>query len=123
MTKYTLLEKQQEFFNIPHKNTLDVVIYQGGYGSGKTWCGSLLGIMLARKYPGCKGLVCAKEYVLVRDTTLESYFSHLPRKVVIVVEGSYCSYIQFLMFFLLAKIQQECYFNKNSQQIFVIEYQ
>jgi len=77
MTKYTLLEKQQEFFNIPHKNTLDVVIYQGGYGSGKTWCGSLLGIMLARKYPGCKGLVCAKEYVLVRDTTLESYFSHL----------------------------------------------
>ena len=77
MTKYTLLEKQQEFFNIPHDNSLDVVIYQGGYGSGKTWCGSLLGIMLARKYPGCRGLVCAKEYVLVRDTTLESYFSHL----------------------------------------------
>ena len=75
--KYTLLEKQQEFFNIPNNNSLDVVIYQGGYGSGKTWCGSLLGIMLARKYPGCRGLVCAKEYVLVRDTTLESYFSHL----------------------------------------------
>ena len=48
--KYTLLEKQQEFFNIPHNNSLDVVIYQGGYGSGKTWCGSLLGLMLARKY-------------------------------------------------------------------------
>lgn len=77
MVKYSLLEKQQEFFNIPHNNSLDVVIYQGGYGSGKTWCGSLLGIMLARKYPGCRGLVCAKEYVLVRDTTLESYFSHL----------------------------------------------
>ena len=70
--KYTLLEKQQEFFNIPHDHQLDVVIYQGGYGSGKTWCGSLLGIMLARKYPGSRGLVCAKEYVLVRlwDATM-----------------------------------------------------
>ena len=77
MPKYSLLEKQKEFFNVPHNQQLDVVIYQGGYGSGKTWCGSLLGLMLARKYPGSRGLVCAKEYVLVRDTTLESYFSHL----------------------------------------------
>ena len=72
-----LLQAQQEFLNIPHNNTLDVAIYQGGYGSGKTWCGSLLGILLAMKYPGCRGLVGAKEYELVRKTTLVSYLEHL----------------------------------------------
>ena len=62
---------------IPHNESLDVAIYQGGYGSGKTWCGALLGIMLCRKYAGCRGLVGAKEYELVRKTTLEKYLEHL----------------------------------------------
>jgi PBSX family phage terminase large subunit len=75
--KYKLLDKQKEFIEIPHNDALDVVVYQGGYGSGKTWVGSLLGIMLARKYPGCRGLVGAKEYELVRKTTLVSYLEHL----------------------------------------------
>ncbi len=75
--EYTLLDKQKEFMEIPHNHELDVVIYQGGYGSGKTWCGALLGIMLARKYPGSRGLVGAKEYELVRKTTLVSYLEHL----------------------------------------------
>lgn len=30
MPKYSLLEKQKEFFNVPHNQQLDVVIYQGG---------------------------------------------------------------------------------------------
>ena len=77
MGGYKLLDKQTEFMEIPHNNELDVAIYQGGYGSGKTWCGSLLGINLAKKYPGCRGLVGAKEYELVRKTTLVSYFEHL----------------------------------------------
>ena len=42
--KYDLLDKQTEFMSIPHNQELDIAIYQGGYGSGKTWCGSLLGI-------------------------------------------------------------------------------
>ena len=71
--EYKLLDKQIEFIQIPHNNPLDVAIYQGGYGSGKTWCGALLGIMMARKYPGCRGLVGAKEYELVRKTTLVTY--------------------------------------------------
>lgn len=62
---------------VPHDNSLDIAIYQGGYGSGKTWAGSLLGIMMARKYPGCRGLVGAKEYELVKNTTMQSYFEHL----------------------------------------------
>ena len=74
---YKLLDKQKEFIEISHNNALDVAIYQGGYGSGKTWCGSLLGILLAVKYPGCKGMVGAKEYELVRKTTLVSYLEHL----------------------------------------------
>ena len=75
--KYNLLDKQREFIEIPHDNPLDVAIYQGGYGSGKTWCGALLGLMLARKYPGSRGLVGAREYELVRKTTLVTYLEHL----------------------------------------------
>ena len=51
MANYKLLPKQKEFFEVPHGHSLDVCVYQGGFGSGKTWCGSLLGIILARKYP------------------------------------------------------------------------
>ena len=79
MTEYKLPDKQREFMKIPHKNRLDVAMYQGGYGSGKTWCGALLGILLAKKYPGSRGLVGAKEYELVRKTTLVSYFEHLDK--------------------------------------------
>ena len=61
---YQLLDKQTEFLQVPHNQELDVAIYQGGFGSGKTWAGALLGISLARKYPGCRGLVGAKEYSL-----------------------------------------------------------
>ena len=52
--KYDLLDKQTEFMSIPHNQELDIAIYQGGYGSGKTWCGSLLGILLAKKYAGSR---------------------------------------------------------------------
>ena len=77
MVNYKLLKKQKEFLEIPHNYPLDVAMYQGGYGSGKTWCGSLLGILLAHKYPASRGLVGAKEYELVRKTTLVTYLEHL----------------------------------------------
>ena len=77
MVNYKLLKKQKEFIEIPHNYPLDVAIYQGGFGSGKTWCGSLLGILLAHKYAGSRGLVGAKEYELVRKTTLVTYLEHL----------------------------------------------
>lgn len=62
---------------IHHDKPLDISIYQGGVGSGKTFCGSLQGTILARKYPGSRGLVGAKEYELVRKTTMVKYFEHL----------------------------------------------
>lgn len=74
---YKLLKAQREFLEIPHDYTLDVAVYQGGYGSGKTFSGSLLGILLALKFPGIRGLVGAQTYTLVRDTTLQTYFEHL----------------------------------------------
>lgn len=77
--QYELLPKQEEFLNIPHKYGLDVALYQGGFGAGKTWSGSLLGILLALKYDGIKGLVGAQNFPLVRDTTMAEYFNHLDR--------------------------------------------
>lgn len=74
--KYDLLDAQRKFLEIPHNYTLDVAVYQGGYGSGKTFSGSLLGILLALKFPKIRGLVGAQTYTLVRDTTLQSYFEH-----------------------------------------------
>ena len=49
-----LLDKQIEFMEIPHKFEKDVAIYQGGFGSGKTFCGALLGILLSLKYQKLK---------------------------------------------------------------------
>ena len=75
--EYKLLKAQREFLEIPHNYTLDAAVYQGGYGSGKTFAGSLLGILLCMKFPGVRGLVGAQSYTLVRDTTLQSYIEHL----------------------------------------------
>ena len=74
---YKLLKAQRDFLEIPHDYSLDVAVYQGGYGSGKTFAGSLLGILLAIKFAGIRGLVGAQTYTLVRDTTLQTYFEHL----------------------------------------------
>ena len=74
---YKLLSAQKKFMEIPHNMTLDVAVYQGGFGSGKTFCGALLGVLLALKYPQIRGLVGAQTYPLVRDTTLSTYFEHL----------------------------------------------
>jgi hypothetical protein len=56
---------------------VDICCYQGGYGSGKTFAGSLLGLMLAIKYPGSVGLVVAKTWPMLQQTTLQSYFEHM----------------------------------------------
>lgn len=75
--KYKLLKTQKKFLEVPHDKELDVCVYQGGFGSGKTWAGSLLGVLLCLKFPGINGLCGAQTYSLVRDTTLLAYFEHL----------------------------------------------
>lgn len=89
---YSLLPAQSEFLKITHDFARDVALYQGGYGSGKTFCGSLLGILLALKYDGIRGLVGALTFPLVRDTTLQTYFEHLDNMQ--MVDGVHYEYIK-----------------------------
>ena len=61
---YELLPAQKEFLEQgSHDSDIDVSLYQGGFGSGKTFSVSLLGIILALKYPGIRGLVGAQTYI------------------------------------------------------------
>jgi PBSX family phage terminase large subunit len=76
---YSLLAGQREFIHVDPDVTFDVCIYQGGYGSGKTFIGDLLGILLCQKYPGILGLSTAKTYPMLRDTTIKTYMEHLER--------------------------------------------
>lgn len=76
---YDLLPAQKKFYEIDHNYGTDIALYQGGFGSGKTFSGSLLGILLALRYPGIRGLVGAQTYALLRDTTLQTYFEHIEK--------------------------------------------
>ncbi|MBQ2350080.1 MAG: phage terminase large subunit [Cytophagales bacterium] len=90
-TVFKLLPKQAEFlFGIPEKEFhkidketglpephIDIATYQGGFGSGKTFCGSLKGLYLAFKYPGIKGFVGANTQDLIDNTTKVQYIEHL----------------------------------------------
>lgn len=105
--KYTLLKAQKEFIEVPHDYSLDVAVYQGGFGSGKTFAGSLLGVLLALKFPKIKGLVGAQTFPLVRDTTLATYFEHLNNmKFVENVDYKY------------SKTEQKLLFKNGSQILF-----
>ena len=76
--EFEFLPAQKDFMLIPKSNyDRDIALYQGGYGSGKTFVGSAIGIFLCLQYPGVLGLVGAQTYTLVRDTTQRQYFEHL----------------------------------------------
>lgn len=55
----------------------DVTLYQGGIGSGKTFCGSLRGLLFAFKWAKSEGLVGAQSQVLLDNTTKMKYIWHL----------------------------------------------
>lgn len=76
-----LLPAQKLFLEMPDDNDseIDVSLYQGGYGSGKTFSGSLLGTLLCLKYAGIRGLCGGQTFPLIRDTTLVSYKEHFER--------------------------------------------
>ncbi len=77
MKQHTLLPTQKKFITLDHDLSLDISVYQGGFGSGKTYAGALLGVMLCLNYPGIKGLVVAETFPKIRDTTLEKWREHL----------------------------------------------
>lgn len=83
-TVFNLLPKQADFmFGISEekfsqgKRHIDISCYQGGVGSGKTYCGSLRGLYLALKYPGIKGFIGAATQDLIDGTTKVKYVEHL----------------------------------------------
>lgn len=90
-TKYTLLPKQGEFLfgfdpallhqidpkTGKEKTYNDIAAYVGGMGSGKTFCGSLRGLLFAFSWAGCRGLVGAKSQDLLDNTTKKKYEEHL----------------------------------------------
>lgn len=89
-TEYNLLPAQYEFLFGFNKEKLhqknkdgfkkvynDVSLYQGGMGSGKTFVGSLRGLMFALQWAGCRGLVGAKSQDLLDNTTKRKYIEHM----------------------------------------------
>lgn len=83
-TVYKLLPTQYKFAYGFDKSKLDddniyldVSLYQGGFGSGKTFIGSLRGLTFALRWPGCKGLVGAASQDLLDGTTKVKYLEHM----------------------------------------------
>lgn len=84
-TEYNLLPMQYKFcygfdedkLNNPNKVYNDIALYQGGMGSGKTFIGSLRGLMFALTWAGCRGLVGAKSQDLLDNTTKAKYLEHM----------------------------------------------
>lgn len=85
-TEYELFPTQYKFMFGINKEAMakagrgmyrDVTLYQGGFGSGKTFCGSLRGLLFAFKWAGCTGLVGAATQDLLDNTTKEKYIWHL----------------------------------------------
>ena len=84
-TKYELFPTQYKFmFGYGQERAkkerdkfIDVSLYQGGFGSGKTFIGSLRGLWFALNFAGCTGLVGAATQDLLDGTTKLKYEWHL----------------------------------------------
>jgi len=74
-----LLPTQAKFMNIDHDIDIDISMYQGGMGSGKTFAGSLLGISLCIQYPGITGIVVANTFDQVDKATRAKWFELLAK--------------------------------------------
>lgn len=59
----------------------DIALYQGGFGSGKTWQGCWLGLRLLERYwryvPDLTLLVGAASFSMLRDVVIRQYLRHL----------------------------------------------
>lgn len=85
ITKYKLFPSQDYFMfgwdKEKHKKLgdkfIDVSLYQGGFGSGKTFVGSLRGLWFAFNFAGSTGLVGAATQDLLDGTTKLKYEWHL----------------------------------------------
>lgn len=73
-----LLPAQAEFMlGRDTSKNVDISLYQGGLGSGKTFCGALRGVLFALQWAGIRGLVGAATQDLLDGTTKVKYLEHL----------------------------------------------
>jgi PBSX family phage terminase large subunit len=71
MSSIELSESQYDFVYSEE----DHVLFCGGVGSGKTFGGALWTIMMAQKYPKCRGLITANTHSQLQKATLAELFS------------------------------------------------
>lgn len=61
----------------------DIVLFNGGRGSGKTLAGAIQTILEATEYqPGTRGIVLAPSYPMLEDATMAEFFKWLPRTLI-----------------------------------------
>lgn len=77
MHQINLLPKQWEVFNPLQGVDFDVTLYQGGFGSGKTYLGSVKGLKVLAQNHGATWLVGADSWSRLKVTTWETYLDLL----------------------------------------------
>lgn len=75
---YNPLPKQKEF----HTSTAIYRGYIGGFGSGKTYSGCNEALQMALQYPRNFGLIGARTYTMLRDTTRKTFLEVCPEGVI-----------------------------------------
>jgi PBSX family phage terminase large subunit len=78
--KYTAHQKQSNFHHALRNN--NVVLFNGGRGSGKTTAGAIQAIIECKLQPGHRGLIVAPNYPMLRDATMPEFFNWLPRHLI-----------------------------------------
>jgi phage terminase large subunit len=73
MHQISLLPKQWEVFNPDEGVDYDIKLYQGGFGAGKTFLGSLKGCKVLAAQPGATWLVGADSWERLKITTWETW--------------------------------------------------
>jgi len=68
-------DKQKDFVTAGPE---DILLFLGGYGSGKTFAGILKMLLLLDKYPNSRGAIVRKQFGQLQKTTLQTLFSVLP---------------------------------------------
>jgi hypothetical protein len=74
--KQPLFSSQQHFLTTSQA-PLEVTLYQGGFGCGKTHAAVLLGLELALTQPNTTGMVVAKGWATLRDAIIPRYMAVL----------------------------------------------
>jgi PBSX family phage terminase large subunit len=68
-----LLKKQEEIFRPTPNVDYDIALYQGGVGSGKTFCGVLTGLSVLMENPATTWIVASDTWTRLEKSTFKTY--------------------------------------------------